>query len=71
MSYRQSNNNSEGYQRAGGHRARYGEGGYQEDGRAWSLADFQRAASIEERNYVAAGERRRLVRQASHHRELD
>ena len=73
MSYRQSNNNTEGYQRAGGHRARYGGegGGYQEEGRAWSLADFQRAASIEERNYVAAGERRRLVRQTSHHRELD
>ena len=73
MSYRQSNNNLEGYgrQQGQGYRRYYstgGEGGYQEGGRseAWSVADFQRAASVEDRSYVVQERSRRLmVRQQS------
>ena len=81
MSYRQSNNNLEGYssrhQRS--HSTSYrrydgggqGGGGYLDEragGGGWSVADFQRQASIEDRAY----ERRRLlVRQHSHRGELD
>ena len=80
MSYRQSNNNLEGYssrhQRS--HSTSYrrydggGQGVYLDEraGGGWSVADFQRQASIEDRAY----ERRRLlVRQHSqvHRGELD
>ena len=83
MSYRQSNNNLEGYNRQRSHSSyrRYdgggggggGGGAYLDDSRGgggWTIADFQRQASIEDRAYER---RRMLVRQHSqvHRSEMD
>ena len=78
MSYRQSNNNLEGYNRERRSHSSFrryegggGGGGYLDDrGGGWTVADFQRQASIEDRAYER---RRMLVRQHSqlHRGELD
>ena len=81
MSYRQSNNNLEGYnrhQRSHSSYRRYdgggggGGGAYLDDrgGGGWTIADFQRQASIEDRAYER---RRMLVRQHSqvHRSQMD
>lgn len=79
MSYRHSNNNMDNvgntsqnyvarqpqssYRRYGGQEANYQDLQRRE---AWSLSDFQRSASIEERNYVLQGERRRFLMRQEH-----
>ena len=86
MSYRHSNNNLEGYNRhqrshssyrrydGGGGGGGGGGGAYLDDrgggGGGWTIADFQRQASIEDRSYER---RRMLVRQHSqvHRSEMD